>query len=155
MVNEQTKLDWTQFESKKTGPEFLILQDKQEKLIGISRLEMATANFERKQKDGTMAMENVPQIHLVLDFVDGPLSSPMAFPTGAKYLIAQIKKHHETGFLYRFLFTLGRTGTGMATKYSFVPTQERPSSLDMPKSPPSGARSEPIPIMGIPKVPTA
>lgn len=122
---EKPKIAWEQFEKNNEGGTFLILQDKETKTIGIKSIKQAMANFERKQKDGTQKMTEVPQIHLVLDSVDGQ-KCDMVFPTGAKYLIAYIKNYHDNGMLYTYYFAISRSGIGMATKYMLAPTILRP-----------------------------
>jgi len=123
----QENIEWEKFDRKEGSGTFLILQDNQTATLGIMGIRQATAMFERKQKDGTQKLTEVPQIHLVLDYLNGvKLEEEMVFPTGAKYLIAYIKQYHESGILYTFFFSLSRAGVGMSTKYTLAPTKERP-----------------------------
>ena len=132
MANEtQTELgnegvNWELFKKKEGGGQFLKLGDGETKIIGISKIKMVMAKYEREQDDGSKKIEEQPEIHLVLDSLDGkPAPEGMVFSTGAKYLVAQIKEFDASKMLYQFYFKLERHGLKMNTKYVFVPIKPK------------------------------
>jgi len=139
MGNDEPNIAWETFDKKQNASgKFLPMKDGETKIIGVVRISQETAMFDRKQKDGSMKQEPVPQIYLHLDYVDGPITEPMVFPTGAKYLISYIKSFHESGLLYNWYLTLTRKGSEMDTRYTLSPIKARPAKAP-PTSPIAGA----------------
>ena len=132
MANEtQTELgnegvNWELFKKKEGAAQCLKLGDGEARTIGISKIRMVMAKYEREQDDGSKRMEEQPEIHLVLDSLDGkPVTDGMVFSTGAKYLVNQIKEFDASKMLYQFFFKLERHGLKMNTKYVFVPIKPK------------------------------
>ena len=117
--------DWAKFEKSGVGGDFLKFKDNETHIVGVQAVKEGTGKFMRKQPDGTEKETEVPQILLVLDFVDKPLATPQIFGTSAKYLISMIRKYHESKMLYKWHFEVQRKGVGKETKYTIIPTRER------------------------------
>jgi hypothetical protein len=125
-VVEQTNLiNWDVFEKKETSG-FLQLADKEFRIIGIKSIRPGVGKFERKQKDGSSIVEEVPQVHLVLDSIDGKVpDGDVVFPVGQKYLVPQIREYDKSRMLYQFFFKVERNGLKMDTRYTFVPIKPK------------------------------
>ena len=119
--------NWAKFEKSGENGDFLKFKDGETHIIGVQMVKEGTGKFMRKQADGTEKETEVPQILLVLDFVDKPMPQPQIFGTSAKYLISIIRKYHESKMLYRWHFEMQRKGVGKETKYTIIPTRERTS----------------------------
>ena len=129
----KSEVSWEKFEGSGAAGDFLKFKDKEIHVLGFSEVKEVQGKFERKQPDGSVTVEIVPQIGLVVDSVDGhPPKAPLLFATSAKYLIAQIRKYHENKMLYRWYFEMQRSGSDKQTRYTIIPIRERgasPSSL--------------------------
>jgi hypothetical protein len=119
------EINWALFENKGGDGDFLKFKDNETHLIGIKEIKPGVGKFMRKQADGTEKEVEVPQVYLMLDFVDKPIDTPMVFGTSAKYLISIIRKYHESRMLYKWIFEIQRKGTEKMTKYTIIPTKER------------------------------
>lgn len=127
-------INWQEFEGTEANGDFLKFADKETHVIGIREIRRMEGKFQRKQADGSMKEVMVPQVGLVIDSLDGvPPKTPMVFATSAKYLIATIRKYHDSGMLYKWYFEMQRNGMDKLTKYTIIPVKERPPAVQVQK----------------------
>lgn len=132
-------INWTQFEGSGMGGDFLKFGDKETHTIGIREIKPMEGKFNRKQADGTQKEVTVPQVGLIIDYLDGQsLSAPRVFATSAKYLVATIKEYHKSNMLYKWYFMMQRIGMDKQTKYTLIPVKERAGATPSQSKSPDG-----------------